>query len=82
MAKQCLVATFDQGAKPKESTEETPLKQLQEPQDEVGASGAEDLVKVKILPDEGKNFLIGASVAKEEKVEMLLFLVQNIDVFA
>ena len=39
-------------------------------------------MKVRILPDEGKNFLIGASVAKEEKVEMLLFLVQNIDVFA
>ena len=39
-------------------------------------------MKVRILPDEGRNFLIGTSVAKEEKVEMLLFLVQNIDLFA
>ena len=39
-------------------------------------------MKVRILPNEGRNFLIGASVAKEEKVEMLLFLVQNIVVFA
>ena len=39
-------------------------------------------MKVRILPDEERNFLIGASVAEEERVEMLLFLVQNIDVFA
>ena len=39
-------------------------------------------MKVRILSDEGRNFLIVASVVEEEKVEMLLFLVQNIDVFA
>ena len=39
-------------------------------------------MKVRILPNEDRNFLEGASVAEEEKVEMLLFLVQNIDVFA
>ena len=37
---------------------------------------------VRILPDEDRNFLIGASVVEEEKVEMLLFLAQNIGVFA
>ena len=39
-------------------------------------------MKVRILQDEDRNFLIGASVAEEERVEMLLFIVQNIDVFA
>ena len=37
---------------------------------------------MKILPDEDKSFFIGASVKDEERVEMLLFLVQNVDVFA
>ena len=39
-------------------------------------------MKVRILLDDDRNFLIGSCVAEEEKVEMLLFLVQNIDVFA
>ena len=39
-------------------------------------------MKVRILPNDDRNFLIGSSVTKEERVEMLLFLVQNIDVFA
>ena len=39
-------------------------------------------MKVRILPDEDRNFLIGASATEEEKVEMLLFLVKNIDMFA
>jgi len=42
----------------------------------------EDLVRVKILLDEDKSFLIGVSVKGEEMVEMLLFLVQNVYVFA
>ena len=37
---------------------------------------------MKIFPDDNRCFLIGASVKDEEKVEMLLFLVQNVDVFA
>ena len=41
----------------------------------MGASCAEDLVKVRILPDADKSFLIGASVKDKERVEMLLFLV-------
>ena len=39
-------------------------------------------MKVRILLDDDRNFLVGSCVAEEEKVEMLLFLVQNIDVFA
>ena len=39
-------------------------------------------MKVRILQDKDRNFLIGASVAEKERVEMLLFIVQNIDVFA
>ena len=41
----------------------------------------DDLVRVKILLDEDKSFLIGVSVKGEEMVEMLLFLVQNVYVF-
>ena len=39
------------------------------------------MVKVKILPDDDRSFLIRASVKNEERVEMLLFLVHNVDVF-
>ena len=48
----------------------------------MGASCAENLVRVRILPDDDRSFLIGASMADKERVEMLLFLVQNVDVFA
>ena len=37
---------------------------------------------MKILPDDDRSFLIRASVMDEERVEMLLFLVQKVDVFA
>ena len=37
---------------------------------------------MKILLDEVRSFLIEASVKDEERVEMLLFLVQNVNVFA
>ena len=48
----------------------------------MGASFAEDLVKVRILPNDDKGFQIGASMKDKDRVEMLLFLVQNVDVFA
>ena len=57
MVKQCLVAAVDQGIKQKKSIKETLLQQLQGPQGEAGASCAEDLVKVKILPDVDRSFL-------------------------
>ena len=46
------------------------------------ANCAEDLVRVRILPDDDRSFLIRASVKDKERVEMLLFLVQNVDVFS
>ena len=46
------------------------------------ASCAEELIRVKILPDVDRYFQIGASVGDRDKVETLLFLIQNVDVFA
>ena len=48
----------------------------------MGVSRAEDLVRVKILSDDDRSFLIGASLKGKKRVEMLLFLVQNVDMFA
>ena len=39
------------------------------------------MVRIRILLDDDKSFLIGASVRDKERAEMLLFLVQNVDVF-
>lgn len=47
-----------------------------------GVDSAEDLVKVSILPYENRSFQIGASLRQEERVDLLLTLVQNMDVFA
>ena len=41
----------------------------------MGNNCAEDLVRVKILPDDDRSFLIRASMKDEKRVEMLLFLV-------
>ena len=46
------------------------------------ASCAEELIRVKILPDVDWYFQIGAIVGDRDKVETLLFLIQNVDVFA
>ena len=48
----------------------------------MGASGAENLIQVTILPDDDRSFQIGASMTDEDRVKMLLFLVQNVNVFA
>ena len=47
----------------------------------MGAGCAEELIKVKILPDINKYFQVGASMKDEDRVQVLLFLTQNIDVF-
>ena len=47
-----------------------------------GATGAEGLEKVKILPDTDKYFQIGSSMEEGDKIKVLLFLIQNMDVFA
>ena len=48
----------------------------------MGVGCADELVKVKILPDTNKYFQVGASMSNEERVQVLLFLIQNMDVFA
>ena len=48
----------------------------------MGVSCAEELIRVKILPNDNKYFQVGASMKDEDKVEVLLFLVQNINVVA
>ena len=48
----------------------------------MGAGYAEELVKVKILPNTNKHFQVGVSMSREKRVQVLLFLVQNLDVFA
>ena len=47
-----------------------------------GADVAEDVLKVRIFLDEDRYFQIGTSMNNQEKAEMLLFLLQNVDVFA
>ena len=39
-------------------------------------------MKVKIFPDTDSYFQIGTSMKDQDKVEILLFLLQNVDVFA
>ena len=46
------------------------------------AGCAEKLINVKILPDTNKYFRIGSSMEDCDKIKMLLFLIQNVDVFA
>ena len=48
----------------------------------MGAGCAEELIKVKILLEGDRFFQIGASMKDKDRVEMLLFLIQNVDVFA
>ena len=48
----------------------------------MGASCVKELIRVKILPDVNQYFQIGASIRDGDKVETLLFLIQNVDVFA
>lgn len=46
------------------------------------SKSVEDLIKVIILPYENRSFQIGASMRQDERVDLLLTLVQNVDVFA
>ena len=48
----------------------------------MGASFAKKLMKVKIFPETNRYFQIGTGMKSQDKVEMLLFLVQKVDVFA
>ena len=46
------------------------------------ASCADELVRVNILPDDDQIFQVGASMKDEDRVEILMFIMQNVDVFA
>ena len=48
----------------------------------MGTGCAAEPLKIKILPDVDRYFQIGASLKDEDKVGMLLFLIQNVDVFS
>ena len=48
----------------------------------MGASYVEQLIRMKIPPDIDRYFQVGASMMDEDKVETLLFLMWNVDVFA
>ena len=39
-------------------------------------------MKVKILPNADRYFQIGTSMKNQDNVEMLLFLMQNVNIFA
>ena len=47
-----------------------------------GATDAEGLEKVKILPDADRYFQVGSSMNEGDIIKMLLFLIQNVDMFA
>ena len=38
-------------------------------------------MKVKILPDTNRYFQVGSSMKDRDKIKMLLFLIQNVDMF-
>ena len=40
---------------------------------------AEEVLKVRIFPDTERYFQIGTSMNDQEKIEILLFLLQNVD---
>ena len=85
VARQCLVATVNrknEQVEQKGNAEEASLEQLQNPRKGLRAAGAKQLIRVKILPNVNRYFQIGASMKDEDKVEMLLFLLRNVDVFA
>ena len=48
----------------------------------MGIGCAEELIKAKILLDTDRYFQRGASMGSLDKVETLLLLIQNVDVFA
>ena len=48
----------------------------------MGATCAEELTRVKILSNVVRYFQIEASMGDRDKVETLLFLMQNVDIFA
>ena len=48
----------------------------------MGAKCAKELIRVRILLNVDRYFQVGASIKDEDRVETLLFLIHNVDVFA
>ena len=48
----------------------------------MGASCVENLIRVRILPDDDRSFQIESSMKDIDRIKILLFLVHNVDVFA
>ncbi|XP_075663324.1 uncharacterized protein LOC142632890 [Castanea sativa] len=53
-----------------------------EPPKGKGTDSAKDLIKVSILPYENRCFYIGTSMKYKDRVNILLLLVQNLEIFA
>lgn len=82
VARQCLVEAINREIKQKEFAGQDPLQQLLEPLEGKGTDSAKDLIKVSILSYENERFYIGNSMKHEDRVNVLLLLVQNLEIFA
>lgn len=82
VARQCLVEAVNREIKQKEFAGQDPLQQLLEPPEGKGTDSAKDLIKVSILSYENERFYIGNSMKHEDRVNVLLLLVQNLEIFA
>lgn len=82
VARQCLVEAVNREIKQKEFAGQDPLQQLLEPLEGKGTDSAKDLIKVSILSYENERFYIGNSMKHEDRVNVLLLLVQNLEIFA
>ena len=76
-----MVAINDE-IKQRDQVEMEQLYQLQGTKSLLGVDSMEELVQVRILPYTNKYFLIRKSLQVEDRVEVLLSLIQNLDVFA
>ena len=82
VALQCLVAAINYEIKKKKQVKPSSLQQLQSPKESNGTNSSEELINVYNFPCEERYFLIGKILPTEDRVKMLLSLVQNLDVFA
>ena len=84
MARQCLVVVVswkDKQDEQKQTIIEGIIIAITGAPRRNRAGFSEELIKVKILPDTDRYFKIGASMGSQDKVETLLLVIQNVDVF-
>lgn len=82
MARQYLVAAINHKIKQKEQIDCETLQQLIELNRSTVVDSVEELLQVPVLPYTDKWFQVGKSLPDEDRVGILLALVQNMDVFA